>query len=112
MSLLNDRMEQIYKERIETHPNDYMATDKTWAKEIDIICEDINDTIRYLDEECTADGFSWISEVMEDVAERTQSLEFVETLYKIAEKYPEETKKYNIMSFVDGSRDCLKQFWD
>ena len=49
---------------------------------------------------------------MEDVAEKTQSLEFVETLYKIAEKYPEETKKYNIMSFINGSKACLRQFWD
>ena len=50
MSLLNDRMEQIYKERIEIHPNDYMGTDKKWAKEIDILCKNINDTINYYNE--------------------------------------------------------------
>ena len=116
MSLLNDRMEEIYQERQKTWENtfdeDYYAASKTWAKEIDILCEDMDDTIRYLNEECPGYGFAWISEVMEDVAERTQSLEFVETLYKLAEKYPEETKEYNIMTFVNVSRDCLKQFWD
>ena len=48
MSLLNDRMEEIYKERIETEPNDYVNVEKTWAKEIEILCEDMDDTIRYL----------------------------------------------------------------
>ena len=112
MSLLNDKMEQIYKERDELEIEDYINARKVCAKEIDTLCEDMDDTIRYLNEECPGYGFVWISEVMEDVAERTQSLEFVETLYKLAEKYPEETKEYNIMTFVNGSRDCLKQFWD
>ena len=49
---------------------------------------------------------------MEDVAERTQSLEFVEALYQVAKKYPEEVEKYNIMTFIEGSKDTLKQFWE
>ena len=91
--------------------DDWLKTEETWKKEIEILCENMDETVRYLKEECTAAGFSWISEVMEDVAERTQSLEFVEALYQVAKKYPEEVKKYNIMSFIDGSKDTLKQFW-
>ena len=112
MSILKDRMEAIYKERDATHMDDWLKTEETWKKEIEILCENMDETVRYLKEECTAAGFSWISEVMEDVAERTQSLEFVEALYQVAKKYPEEVKKYNIMSFIDGSKDTLKQFWE
>ena len=84
MSILKDRMEAIYKERDATHMDDWLKTEETWKKEIDILCENMDETVRYLKEECTAAGFSWISEVMEDVAERTQSLEFVASSKKIS----------------------------
>ena len=115
MSTIKERMEAIYAARQkmfeETQDEWDYGIQKIVDEEIDILCEDMNETVRYLNEECTAEGFVWISEVMEDVAERTQSLELVESLYKLAEKYPEVTKEYNIMSFVEGSKGVLKQLW-
>ena len=115
MSAIKERMEKIYAARQKMFEDtqdewDYVIQ-KIVNEEIDILCEDMNETVRYLNEECTEDGFSWIREVMEDVAEKTQSLEFVEALYTLAEKYPEETKKYNIMPCIEGSKGVLKQLW-
>ena len=62
MSLLNDRMEEIYQERQKiwdnTSDEDYYAASKTWAKEIDTLCENMDDTIRYLNEECPGYGLA------------------------------------------------------
>ena len=37
------------------------------------------------------------------MAQRTRSKEFVETLRRVAEKYPEETKLYSIEEFIESA---------
>lgn len=78
-------------------------------KEIELLTANMNETLQYLDEECTGDDFGWISEVFEEIAEITQSKRFIEALRRLAEKYPEETKVYNIISFIDSAEACI---WD
>lgn len=70
---------------------------------IKLITEDINKSIEFLDNDCTAEQFSWLSEVFDEIAEATRSKEFIEALKRLAEKYPEETKTYNIMSFIESA---------
>ena len=56
------------------------ATDDEWAygveqchqKLISLLSENIDETIIFLDNDCTADQFSWISEVFDEIAEITQ----------------------------------------
>ena len=51
--------------------------EKCWKQEIEILTEDIPSSILFLQNEWTADEYSWISEVIEDIAEKTNSYEFV-----------------------------------
>ena len=62
-------------------------------------------SLQFLDV-CTADEFSWLSEIVEGIAKRTRSKEFVAVLRKTADKYPEETKEYNIVDFIE-STECI-----
>ena len=94
---LRDQIEE------ESQGNDYAGIEKCWKREVELLTADMNETLLYLDNECTADEFSWISEVVEDVAEITQSKRFIDALRRLAEKYPEETKEYNIISFIDSA---------
>lgn len=71
--------------------------EQCWEEETEILSRNIDDTIDFLDNECTADEFSWLSEVFDDVAERTQSREFVDCLYRIADKYHEELSDTHIV---------------
>lgn len=90
------------------HPEDYIAIEKCWKEEIEILSEDIAGTIDFIKNECTADEFSWISEIFEEIATKTQSREFIDSLYMTAKKYPEETEKYNILSFIESAECCIK----
>ncbi len=83
------------------------GVEKCRQKEVELLTADMNETLRYLDNECTADEFAWISEVFDDVAEITQSRRFTEVLRRLAEKYPEETKKYNILSFIESAEAVI-----
>ena len=59
--------------------------------------------------ECTADEFSWLSEIFREIVEICPSQEFVDELYKLAEKYPEETEKYNVISFINEAAGYLEE---
>ena len=74
----------------------------------DVFSADIDKTIAFLNG-CTADEFSWLSEIFDSIAEKTHSKEFVLALYKTADKYPEETKKYNILDFIKSAECIIKE---
>ena len=78
-----------------------------WKKEVEILTRNIDDTINYLDNECTADEFSWISEVFDELVEATQSRELIACFYRVAAKYPEESEKYYIVRHIQMAEDYL-----
>jgi hypothetical protein len=88
---------------------DYFTTEKCWKKEIEILSEDIPSTIEFLKNECTADEYSWISEVIDGVIEIKPSEELVECYKSLMEKFPEECKKYNISGIVEICENILKR---
>lgn len=72
------------------------GVNQCWNEEIAILSRNINDTIKFLETDCTADEFSWLSEVFEQIAKKTQSRAFVDCLYRVAKKYPDICKEYHI----------------
>jgi hypothetical protein len=87
---------------------DYFTTEKCWKKEIEILSEDIPSTIEFLKNECTADEYMWISEVIEDVIDINPSNELVDCYESLREKFPEVYQKYNIAGVVDICQNILK----
>lgn len=74
------------------------------AKEtVKLFADNIQDAISFLKNDCTEDEYSWISEIIDDIAEKSKSIELIEAYKNLAEKYPEETQRYNIKSFIDSA---------
>ena len=63
-----EEFRKVIKERIECPDEWDYGVERCWKKEIEILSEDIPSTIEFLMTECTADEYSWISEVIEDLA--------------------------------------------
>jgi hypothetical protein len=89
--------------------NDSYKHEELWKKEVEIVTEDINETIKYLKNECTSEEFVWLSEIFREIVEICPSQEFIDELYKLAEKYPEETEKYNVISFINEAAGYLEE---
>ena len=104
--IFNDYKEIIQK-RAEIDPEWHTEIEKIWSKMIVLFSEDISNTILFLKTECTGDEFVWLSEIFEEIAEKTQSKEFINCLYETAQKFPDETNKYNIISFIDDAADTI-----
>ena len=77
-------------------------------KEIEILTEDISTTIDFLKNECTADEYCWISEVLEDVVEIVPSKEFVQSYKELMTKFPEEYSKYHIAGCIENAEAILR----
>ena len=106
-----EKFREVLKERIriskETQDNWDYGIEQCWLKLVEILSEDIDGTIEYLRSDCTADEFIWISEIFEEIAEKTKSREFISTLYHLAEKYSEEIKKYNVLNVIQYAEGVL-----
>ena len=86
----------------------YVGVEECWKEEIEILSEDVPSTVAYLKNECTADEFAHISDIIDDLAEKTRSRELVECYKNLMNKYPEETKEYYIGFCVECAEDFLE----
>ena len=75
---------------------------------IDILSEDDPSTIDFLNTDCTAEEYSWISEVLEDIIEKKPCAELVQCYKALMTKFPEECTTYNIASCIEGAEAILK----
>ena len=80
---------------------DYWENSLAINAEIELFAKDLQETIGFLDNDCTADQLSWMSEVFEEISAKLQSWDFIDALNRCADKYPEECKIYNI-------RECIE----
>lgn len=71
------KLKQILSRRISLDPNDDYAIYDCWTQEINILSKNIQETVAFLENECTDEEFYWLSEIFEDIAYNTQSTEFI-----------------------------------
>ena len=101
------KFREVIRERSEMSDEWSFGIEHCWKIEIEILSQDIPSTIEYLKNECTADEYSWISEIINDLIESTQSKELIEVYKNLMIKYPDEYKKYNISSSIKFAEDVL-----
>ncbi len=98
------------RERIATECQDEWdyGIEQCWQQEIEILTEDVTSTMDYLLNDCTADEYVWISEVLDDITEQVHNSELVACYKSLMIRFPEETQKYNIPEVIKCSEDIIK----
>lgn len=105
---MTEEIRAVIKKRMATDDEWDYGVKQCWKEEVELLSRDINDTISFLENNCTDEEFSWLSEIFEDVAKRTQSREFVNCLHCIAEKYPNICRKYHIDLVLQCADNAIK----
>ena len=67
-------------EVIALHPEDDHGCERCWKIMTEILTENMTETVNYLINQCTDEEFFWIASVFDDVADKTQSKEFVRAI--------------------------------
>lgn len=80
------RFKEVIQKRINTVDEYYVGVEECWKEEIEILSEDVPSTVTYLKNDCTADEFAWICEIIDDLAVKTRSREIVEAYKNLGKK--------------------------
>ena len=101
---IKDEYPEIIKQRIKDDglddTPDYWETSPTIKCEIELFTRNLQETIDFLDNDCTAEQLSWMAEVFDEISAKLQSWDFVDALRRVAEKYPEYSKKYHLSDTI------------
>lgn len=103
-----EKFRKVIKQREETDDEWSYGVEQCWKQEIALITEDIPGTIEFLKNDCTAEEFSWLSEILDDIVEIAPSREFVQCYRNLMDKFPVECVKYNIK----GSIEIVEKMFD
>ncbi len=103
------KFREVIQKREGTDDEWSYGVEQCWALEIEILLEDVDSTIEFLLNECTAEEFSWISEIIDDLAEKSQSRKLIDAYKSLIKKYPEECEKYNILGSLEFAEAALEE---
>ena len=101
------KFREIIKQREETDDEWDYGVEQCWKQEIELLTKDIPSTIEFLKNNCTAEEYSWISEVLDDIVELVPSKELVQCYKDLMTKFPEECSKYNIAGSIESAEAIL-----
>lgn len=85
--MLKEIMDNLIRERKNKHSEDDYGIYECWDKMTEILSQDIDETIQYL-ENCSEEDLYFISEIFEDISERVKSEKYISCLRKLDKKFP------------------------
>ena len=100
------RIHDAIHERI-TNPNAFYYADPWWEKEIEALMADISASIRFFQQECTDEEIWWLGEIAEDLAEKTQNRELLQSMRDRAELVQDKQKREEAMKDIDDAFDFI-----
>ncbi|MEE8807428.1 MAG: hypothetical protein SOI44_03295 [Lactimicrobium sp.] len=109
MSKLANEYSQFLEQRKKIEGDIDYDTDPVIGNIVSLMTSDVPATINFLKNECTEEQFIWLSEVFDEIVQKTQSKEMIQVLRQLTEKYPAASKKYNIKFFIDSAADHIEK---
>jgi uncharacterized membrane-anchored protein YjiN (DUF445 family) len=100
-----ETIHSIIRHRIEVHEstNDewQYGLDQCWEELSSALADDYETARAFLLEDCTAEEARLVSEVYEEVIEKTRSMAFVDLLRQMAKRFPEEDSAYHMTQILE-----------
>lgn len=102
--MIEDKIKKIIEQRLDEENYYYV---ECWEKAIEVLTSDIEDTKEFIIHKCDDDTLYWISEVFEEVIEKTQNKELVEIFKERANIVQNEEYKKSILYEVECAAQRL-----
>lgn len=94
-----DPFHQVIQERM-TNPNANYYEIPWWEAEVKQFTANIQESIRFIETECTDEELYWLSEVFEDIADRTRSADFIKCLQKRVQRVENAEWRQSILDEI------------
>ena len=93
------RLREVIKICDSLDPNDDFGIEKCWDEMIEILSCDVSETISYFNNDCTDEDFYLLSNLFEDIVEKTQCAELIKVFKnRLAKVEPETYSQENFES--------------
>lgn len=102
------KLKEILSKRKSLDLNDDYSIYDCWTKEINILSENIQETITFLKNECTDEEFYWLSEIFEDIAYNTQSKEFINCIKNRLNRISDKNLIESIKTDIEFAESNIK----
>lgn len=103
-----ENLRNVLARRSSLNLNDDIVLMECWKQETEILSENISETIAFFDT-CTEEEFFWVSEVFDDLIEKTQSRELFQAICKRAESINNPEYKVSISTDIEFARDQFRK---
>lgn len=77
------------------------GVEQCWEELSSALADDYRAARKFLLEDCTADEASWISEVYEEIIQKTQSGRYIDLLRRSIGRFPEEDRLHHMSRHLD-----------
>ena len=81
--------------------------EQCWKKEIEILSRDMAATINFIENDCDDETFCWLGEVFENVADRTQSKDFIAAIKKRAARVTDPEERRSVETDISYAEDRI-----
>ena len=93
--MITEKLRKAIANRAATDDEWDYGVQQSWKEILSIISESLDDIVDFVENDCTADEFSWLSEIYNEIIDVFPSKRIITALRKTASKYPDEVKKFN-----------------
>ena len=105
--MFKEDLRALILERENTFYNDDDRIYLCRRKMTDFICSHIEEAVDFVLHDCTGDEYVCLSEIFLEITEGSRSHAFIRAIRSLLDKYPVESKKYNIEDFVEEAEGVL-----
>ena len=82
---------------------DYWEKSPAIKAEIELFSRSLQETVEFLNNECTEEQLLWLSEVFEEISAKLQSWEFVDALNRAAQRFSKHAERFSAcISYAEG----------
>ena len=94
--------------RMYGNPDDYYE-ESVWKEEIDTICEDLPAAIRFILSGCSDEEIQWLSEVFDDVMEKTRSLDFLNCIRQRVQAVKDDGRRAELLEDIKTAEEYIDE---
>lgn len=106
--MINKKIREGIKQRASVDDEWDYGVKESWKNVLTTMSESFEDTISFIEDDCTSDEFSWLSEIFNEIIDIFPNTRVIEALRKTAKKYPNEVEGYNIGFCIDEAEEHLE----
>lgn len=104
-----DKLKEAIDNINKTHPEWYPELQRNWDILVEVMTEDVNASILFLENQCTVEEIIELSSVFDEIIKKTQSKKLLNALYITIEKYKNhpDIKRYRVREMMIYAEQAL-----